>query len=202
MGIEALNFVRRIEPFANAMPCEPLEVDFEYAGYRLRGRLKSVSERGQVHIRYARQRVKDLLAAWIYHLAYCRAAATDCPPKSYLICKGSAVLFEPVAEPGRILEMLLRLFQHGILEPIHFFPKSSYEYAECVLRKSVPETIALAKAHQKWEGSTFAKMGPGESRDPYVELCFRHLDALDEDFKKTALDVFGPLLASSKEISI
>ena len=86
--------------------------------------------------------------------------------------------------------------------PIPFFPKSSFEYAEQVLRKSKPETTALLRAKKKWVGSEFAKTAKGESQDPYYDLCFRQFDPLDEQFQKVAIQVFEPLLAHSREIKL
>jgi exodeoxyribonuclease V gamma subunit len=143
-----------------------------------------------------------LLKTWIYHLIYCHATPSDCKKKSYLICKASAVQFDPVIDPAPILDSLLAILRRGLTEPIRFFPKSSFEYAEKLLIKSASDASALRSAGRKWLGSNFAKNAQGESQDPYYNLCFRHLDPFDEDFKKLALTIFEPLLAHRREIKI
>ena len=111
--------------------------------------------------------------------------------------------FTPVPESKALLEDLLSLLRRGLEEPIHFFPDSSYEYAEHKLNKSGSDQSALAKAGLKWRGGDSPKkFTKVESDDPYYDLCFRRMNPLDEEFKKIALKVFEPILAYSKEIAL
>jgi exodeoxyribonuclease V gamma subunit len=202
LSIDAQDFVSRIKKITNTISSDSIEVDLEVAGFNLGGRLSSVADAGYVHIRYARRRVIDLLKSWIYHLAYCHLAPSNYPQRSYLICKDLQVEFEPVADSLPILEDLLVLIRQGLEEPIHFFPKSSYKYAEQLLRKSATELSALHQATKVWVGSDFSEYSQGESKDPYYDLCFRQLDPIDEEFQKNAVTVFKPMLAHSKEIRL
>jgi exodeoxyribonuclease V gamma subunit len=190
MTIEVQNFVKQIETYITADVLDSIEIDFETAGFDLSGRLSPVSDFGCVHIRYGRQRVSDLLQAWIYHLIYCHTAPPNYEKKSYLICKDAAVQFEPPAESLPLLETLLDIYRQGSKIPIHFFPMSSFEYADSVLRKSKPESIALMQAKKKWGGSGFAKHARPESQDPYYDLCFRQFDPLDKQFRELSITVF------------
>jgi exodeoxyribonuclease V gamma subunit len=202
MSIEAQGFIRQTEKYINARRCAPIDVDLEINGFRLSGRLPPVSEYGYTHIRYARKRVKDLLKTWIYHLLYCLTASAEDEKISYLICKDSTTQFAPVIDPIPILTTLTRKFRLGLQEPIHFFPETSFEYAERLLKKSASDSTAIHNAERKWLGNDFLKYGRGESRDPYYDLCFRHLDPIDETFRKTALEIFEPLLAHIQDIKI
>lgn len=202
MSIDVESFVNKTAEYTAGAPRHPIQIDLDLADFHLAGRLAAVSEAGYVQIRYARQRAKDLLNSWIYHLVYCHLEPPGCRLCSYLICKDSTVQFEPVADSGSILEDLLALFRRGLEQPIHFFPDSSYEYAVHLLRKSAPEQAAINKARRKWNGSEFAKFSRAESEDPYHDLCFRRSDPLDESFKKIAIDVFSPLLFCSREIML
>jgi exodeoxyribonuclease V gamma subunit len=200
MSIEARKFVRQTEKYINAKLHEPIDVDLEVNRIRLNGRLPSVSEYGYVYIRYARMRIKDLLKTWIYHLLFCQTAPADGSKKSYLICKDTTTRFDPVADPMPILETLVQKFRQGLQAPIHFFPETSFEYVERLLRKSASDSTAVSYAGKKWLGSDFIKNSSAESRDPYNDLCFRYLDPIDEDFKKTAMDIFEPMLDHTREI--
>lgn len=202
MTIEVQNFVRQIEKYVAAKARDSIDFEIAAAGIDVSGRLSNLSHLGCVHIRYGRQRVNDLLRAWIYHLIYCHTAAPDDARNSYLICKDAAVQFEPLTDSLPILETLLRLYRQGLDIPLHFFPKSSFEYADNLLRKLKPESIALLRAKQKWVGSEFAKSAGGESQDPYYDLCFRQFIPLDEQFQEIALQIFEPLLAYSREIKL
>ena len=200
MSIDVERFLDKIEGFAGMAPQNPIDVDFEISEFHIRGRISGVTEAGYVHIRYARQRAKDLLKSWIYHLVGCHTAPTGYHRNSFLICKDSAVQFSRVPHSRRILQDLLVLFRRGLEQPIHFFPDSSYVYAEHLLVRSASEQAALNKARRKWIGSEFAKYAKGESEDPYYDLCFRQLEPLDEAFEDIAVSVFSPLLAHCKEI--
>ena len=202
MSLDVQNFMRQIKKFTAAVSAAPIEVDLLAAGFHLSGRLASLSDQGYVHIRYARRRVNDLLKAWVYHLVYCLTASSRYHKISFLICKDSAIRFEPVVGSLPILEALLALLRRGLEEPIHFFPRTSFEYAEKLLKKNAPEPSALSSARKKWLGSDFAKYAPGESADPFFDLCFRRSDPIDENFKEIALQVFQPLFTYSREINL
>ena len=190
IGIEVERFLISLERFSPAEQPTPIEIDFKISGYHIRDRISEVSKAGYVHIRYARQRAKDLLKTWIHHLACCHAAPTGSPQTGFLICKDSAVQFERVTDSRKILQDLLGLFQEGLILPIHFFPESSHEYAEHLLKKTAHEQAALKKASRKWLGSEFAKHAKGESEDPYYDQCFRHSNPLDAAFEDIAVRVF------------
>jgi exodeoxyribonuclease V gamma subunit len=201
LSIDVENFVNKIEPFTCGLPKKSIEVDLQISGCQLYGYLSEISERGFVQVRYARKRVKDLINSWIYHLALCQEPSLDNRQNSYLICKDLAIQFDHVAESNRILEDMLTLFHQGLEEPIHFFPETSFKYAEQILRKAVSEKLALQKAQKTWLSSySVRSYSKSESEDPYCDLCFRHLDPLDESFKKLAINVFAPLLAHCKEM--
>jgi len=201
MSIEVENFVSKIERFTSAPPREPIEIDLNISGFELTGRVSEIAESGLVNIRYARKKVKDILTSWIYHLVLCHAAPSEYPQTSFLICKDSAMQFAPVPKSKALLEDLLDFFRCGLEEPIHFYPDTSYEYAEHKLNKSVSDQSALAKAGLKWHGGDSPKKyTKAESDDPYYDLCFRRMDPLDDEFKKISLKVFKPLIANSKEI--
>ena len=201
MSIEVEDFVSKLERFTRAAPRDPLEIDGHMAGFDLSGRVSDITEKGLIHIRYARQSVKNILSSWIYHLVMCHEAPPEYPRTSFLICKNSAIQFGPVAESNALLEDLLSLFRSGLEEPIHFFPETAHEYAHQKLIKSLSDQSALAKAGQKWRGGDPPrKYTKAESDDRYYDLCFRWIDPLDDGFRKMALTVFEPLFGHSKEI--
>jgi len=203
MSIDIENFISKIERFTRAEPREPVEINLNISGFDLSGRISEIAESGLVNIRYARKRVKDILTSWIYHLVLCHGAPPEYPQTSFLICKDSALQFEPVPKSKTFIEDLLGLFRWGLEEPIHFYPDTSHEYAEHKLNKSGSDQAALAKAGLKWRGpDTPKKHAPAESDDPYYDLCFRRMDPLDERFREIALKVFEPILAYSREISL
>jgi exodeoxyribonuclease V gamma subunit len=110
--------------------------------------------------------------------------------------------FEPVADSEKIIGELVALFRKGLEQPLHFFSRSSFEYAEKLLQRSATRQNALSSARKIWGGGDYSKFGHPESQDPYHDLCFRHLDPLDEPFQEIAMTIFKPLLTHCKEIVI
>ncbi len=203
MSIEIEDFVSKIARFTRAAPRDPLEVDVNISGFDLRGWVTDIAECGLVDIRYTRKSTKNVLASWIYHLVICHGAPPEYPRTSFLLCKDAALRFGPLEQSQALLEELLKLFRRGLEKPIHFFPNTSYEYAVQKLNKSLSDQAALAKAGQKWSGGDPpGKYTRAESEDRYYDLCFRHSDPLDDEFEKTALTVFKPLLEHCEEIRL
>ncbi len=202
MSIEIENFVSKIARFAGA-PRDPLEVGIHMAGFNLTGWISGIAECGWVDIRYSRKSIKNILNSWVYHLVICHGAPLEYPRTSYLLCKDTAFRFGPITQSKALLVDLLNLFRRGLEEPIHFFPETSYEYAVQKLSKSLSDQAALARARHKWSGGDPpGKYARAEFDDRYYDLCFRRTTPLDDDFRKTALTVFKPLLEHCEEISL
>ena len=95
-----------------------------------------------------------------------------------------------------ILENLLEKYWAGLKMPLHFFPRSSWEYAYLFLEKDTPPERALQRAHTIWRGNDYLQ---GECEDAYYRLCFRNTDPLDAEFQESAEEIFGPLLEQQRE---
>ena len=139
------------------------------------------------------------MKTWIYHLVYCEVKPESWPAESFLLCKDKSQVFSKPAHPGMILENLLKLFRQGLTEPIHFFPETSFEYVQQILKKKDNQQYALIKAKNKWQGSDFNR---GEIEDPYYQRCFNNLDPMDESFEDIAKRIYLPILEHHTEIAI
>jgi exodeoxyribonuclease V gamma subunit len=76
--------------------------------------------------------------------------------------------------------------------PLHFFPKSSYAYAEH-MKKTGNAGRAMQEAGKAWSGGWKSN---GESEDAAIRICFAGTDPLDDEFRELAMTVYGPLLDS------
>jgi len=84
----------------------------------------------------------------------------------------------------------LQVYWKGLSEPAYFFPVTSYEYARQVVINGKSKSSALNSADKKWNaGYNY----PGESKDPYLDLCFREKDPLDEQFERVSTEVYRPI---------
>ncbi|MBW1798446.1 MAG: exodeoxyribonuclease V subunit gamma, partial [Deltaproteobacteria bacterium] len=202
-GVEG--FAEKMVPYMQGKTLDPLEVDLPIAGFRVTGRIPSIYTERLVQYRYARVKPKDRLKIWIYHLALNTLNADHYPRTAMLaglMPQGKdpvlvAWEYPSMEKSEAILEDLLEKYRAGLVRPLHFFPKSSWEYAHMLLEKDKPEEDALGRALSVWEGDDYT---PGECEDTYYQLCFGNTEPLDSEFKVIAEEVFGPLLRNEKAI--
>jgi exodeoxyribonuclease V gamma subunit len=193
-GAEA--FALRVLPFLEGPALEPVEVDFSLAGFSLKGRIENIYSEGLLHYRYAKPKAKDRLRLWIYHLLLNFLRPGDYPCHGTLICRDEEFSFPPVDGSQKILKELLEIYWVGLTRPLHFFPDSSWTYADN-LRKGKGEEKALENAQVKWIGSDHNR---GEGEDSYYQLCFGKIDPLNEEFKTLSLKVFDSLLKFKEKV--
>ena len=201
MSADVDDFAGKINEYTKGKLMDTLEVDLEIAGFNLTGLLHNIYEHGLINIRYANTKPKDFLKSWIYHLVLCSLPAKKVIylKKSFIICRDFTWEFSPVNKSRDILEYLFKLYWNGLSKPLHFFPESSFEYAQKVLIKNKSCLTAIKDAQKKWIGNDFIR---GESEDQYFKLCFNKTDPLDEEFQKISKKVFTPLLNHCSKINL
>ena len=199
------SFVEKTEYYMEGSILEPIEIDLRMSDFRLIGRIDAIYSKRLIQYRYSRIKAKDRLKIWIHHLALNAAIAHSYPRASLLAgleTKGSsepewaAVEYPPVENSKEILEKLIEKYWAGLIRPLHFFPQSSLEYAEHLL-KGGNSIDALLKARNKWRGDGF---NWGECEDDYYQLCFESTDPLDSEFQDISEEVFIMLLRNEKRI--
>jgi len=161
--------------------------------FTLTGSIPGIYDGHCLYYRFARWNPGDMIRLWIYHLVRC--CLTDgLSGKSCYIARDAVIEFAPVSNGHMILKTLLAIFWEGLAEPIHFFPVSSYAYAEQVIQYSRNRRAGLKSAEKKWINGRFWS----ESSDPYVAFCFEGLNPLDNRFETLAKSVFGPIIGHSQ----
>ena len=196
-------FYKKADKFISGPHLDPVDVSLSIEGFRLSGTLDDVYENNQIHIRYAKKRSKDLLRAWIFHLALCqiseKVSGKKMPQTTWLICKDSAWKFDYVKESKVVLLNLLKLYEKGLSKPLPFFPESSHEFADTMIRKKKSEKDAENKAYNRWTDRF-----KGESDDQYYRLCFGKMDHIDDfvnaEFKDNTAMVYTPLFENFRQI--
>ncbi|MEE8399277.1 MAG: exodeoxyribonuclease V subunit gamma, partial [Desulfobacterales bacterium] len=157
MSADAQAFIDRISGPTAGDRLEARDVRFQSGGFQVACRLTDLFRTGQVRVRYGNRRAKDLLNAWLHHLMLHEEPASDTQKQTLLICKDSAWKFRPLDNSREILTSLLQLYWQGLSEPIHFFPESSFSYAQDILKKHKTPDAAIGVARQKWLGNEFAR---------------------------------------------
>jgi exodeoxyribonuclease V gamma subunit len=181
-------------------------VDLDISGFKLTGRIDAVYPERLVQYRYAEIKPKDRLKIWIHHLVL-NSLETDHYPRSSILMGlapqspepvWKACEYAPLRNSKDVLGRLLETYWEGLMRPVHFFPKASWEYAQRCLKKNSPEKDALRHALHAWEGSDYLR---GEREDPYYQACFGKTVPLDDEFRDIAAEVYGPLLKNQKELT-
>jgi len=198
-GVES--FVEKTKSYISGVMLEALEVDLNISDFHLIGRIGSIYPERLIQFRYARVKARDRLKLWIYHLLLNSIQVNDYPTNSMLVALDpvwAAWEFFTVKNSEEILAELLQIYWQGLVKPLHFFPESSWEYAQRVLEKNKSSEEALRSANNKWLGSEFSW---GECTDLYYQQCFGKTDPIDFSFQDLAIKIFKPLLENQGKVS-
>jgi exodeoxyribonuclease V gamma subunit len=175
-----------------ALPPQRIEVVLEVDGvsWRLHGDYADLRRQGLVRHRYDDTRVVDYLSGWLPHLLLCAGAPPGVMPMTRWHSRNGTYRFEAPAHPREALSALVRLYARGLQRPLHFFPRSAWEY--------LVEGEDLGKAQARWKVTSFRPYAEGA--DPAHVLTLRGVkDPLDDEFTECAKAVFGPLQACLRD---
>ena len=177
-------YAHAVRDATRAPPAPALAVDLPFAldgeDWHLTALLSGQRDGGMVLHRYDDTRAGDYLNGWLTHLV--AAAVSTRPAETRWISRDGEVRFHPVSDAPSLLEHLMRLYRRGLSEPIHFFPKTAWEYIK------TGRNLGKAGAvwHKKYGG------GRGEEEHAAYRFALRGVsDPLDADFRACAESVFG-----------
>lgn len=190
------DFAGSLLPLIQGEALAPVEIDLATANLRLTGRVGQIWPRHLLHYRCAGVKAKDHLNLWIDHLLLQQSDVPGYPNRSVLLAKDACWGFRPVMNPDQILGQLLSYYWEGLQEPLPFFPQSAYAFAQR-RHQGRKEEDALNAARKAWEGDHQSR---GEKDDPYYQLNWEKINALDGRFVRLALAIFGPLLAHEEKL--
>jgi exodeoxyribonuclease V gamma subunit len=171
-------------------------IDFSIKNMQITGILKNCYKKeGIVKLKYAKIKPIDIIKLWIEHIIL-NIFKPDIPLKSRLIGidPKNAENFEMLSfskslskeEAFFILSDIIKIFFLGAQKPLHFYGFSSYDYAQCVIKKKMEHQKALKKARYSYLRS--------DSKNPYYDFCFREENPLNDEFAELSLKVFEPIL--------
>ncbi len=190
----------------------PLRVRLDFEPFRLTGQLNDIRRNALLRWRPSKRKPKDLLSIWVEHLALLcmrsRGDASGYPGKSVYVwydAKGEKVEekgFGAMGDPAAALRDLLGLYREGLREPLPFFEKTSFAFAETESKnrsKATEKAVSdpLESARMEWETGEFSAF-PGEGDDSWNRLAFGKIRPFPPDprFEEVAERVFGPILDS------
>jgi exodeoxyribonuclease V gamma subunit len=189
--------LRHLDAFAHglkqdlAKPCvapveATLEFDLDGQPWKLTGGFGDLRPDGLVRHRYDEARVGDYVAGWIAHLFLNALDGPDVERQTTWHSRDGHYVLAPIDDARARLADLLALYHRGLRAPLHFFPKSAWEYMK--------NGESWSRARAKWSGKF------PERNEPAYRLALRgHDDPLDAEFDECARTLFEPLLACIKD---
>jgi exodeoxyribonuclease V gamma subunit len=216
--IEAVRpLVARVCAFGETLP---RAVSVEVDGARVEGTVERVGERGALRYRAGTVRQKDLVAAWVDHLAL--AASGHAVPTTLLGTKESCRLAPlPPDDAALFLRSLLRGWRRAAAQALPLYEQASYAYAKALKPEHWAEFAARILDRERGDGGErkpfnpathamkkardgFDPFGdaPGDKGDVYVGLATRGRDPFgsEDRFARWALCLWAPLLLHRQDL--
>jgi exodeoxyribonuclease V gamma subunit len=192
----------------------PLVVATSLDGARVSGTVERVGARGALRFRAGKVREKDLVAAWVDHLALCAEGRTrsTCTLGTEKSCH-----FEPVDDEDArlLLQSLVFGYRRAAQQALPVYQKASYTYAEKLKDKHWEEFTRRIIERQRYgpagngpfNAATWAMKSARDAFDPfgdavgdrgdaYVQLATRGRDPFEPEdrFARWSLCLWAPLL--------
>jgi exodeoxyribonuclease V gamma subunit len=182
-------FARDLTPALAEPLLPPLEatisVPLEGETWQVSGEFGNLRRSGVLRYRYGDAYVIDYLDGWLSHVFLNLLAPAGVDRATTWHSRDGHYVLPPIDDAKARLEALVRLYRRGLTEPLHFFPRSAWEYA-C-------NAGDLNKAAGTWQGHPSRR---GEKDHPSYRLALRGVvDPLDQQFEECAQAVLVPLRA-------
>ncbi|HEX5971330.1 MAG TPA: exodeoxyribonuclease V subunit gamma [Gemmatimonadaceae bacterium] len=179
---------------------DPVNAEVTGSSWTLSGRVEGITGRGRLQVRPATCKPTDLIRAWITHLVL--TAAFGEPTTTDVVAMDGHTTFGEVADPMSPLEELVRGYRAALRAPLPFFAQASYAYvvrAVEMVRKPNLQRSPLDMARTALDGSEYGDYATGDLQEPYVALCWRGLDPLEDagaEFERLATSFWRPAMAA------
>ncbi len=188
------HFADKLKTYTRGRQPMTLSIEHEIGRFNLNGVIPGMYGDACLHARFTRFNPGDLIRLWIYHLIR-SSLEPEKSATSWYVGRDTTVELRPLKDNGSILLSLLGIYWNGLSDPIHFFPFLSHAYAKQVVQSSGNSKKARQTVQNKWAND----YGWSEADDPYISLCFKHENPLDDRFEELAILVFGPILENLRE---
>ncbi|HEX7511082.1 MAG TPA: hypothetical protein VF335_07275, partial [Chitinivibrionales bacterium] len=146
---EASEFSRRIESIAPTMPPQPLRFDERIGPVIVSGAIAQCAPSGFLMYRFARVKPRDLVQFWLSGLLLSARLDYQGPITNTLVTRDGSWELPRIPSAVALLESLFDKYRQGLVAPLHFFPATSWAYAEALNKgKSIDD--AMRQANSIW----------------------------------------------------
>ena len=140
-------FGRQVDRFVATLPSyrprEPILIDLTGDGWRLTGRLEELTDVGMLRFRCANLKPKDLLRAWVAHVArnvWEAGKPSGLPLTTHVVGTDRGVRFGALAEAPEVLESLVQGYRQGLERAV-----AGVRAGFSCLRRAAPQAGGFAR---------------------------------------------------------
>jgi exodeoxyribonuclease V gamma subunit len=145
----------------------------EQDGFQLSGIINSLTEEGRVTILSGKPWHGQILEFWIYHVILnVLGEQNGYARESILYSPEETIRLMPIQNPKQQLGLFLNCYWQGLHQPLHFFPKASFELLK-------DGEVKINNAVKAWEQGF---MSAGEGQKAENLLLYKNQNPLDDDF--------------------
>ncbi|MFB9158906.1 exodeoxyribonuclease V subunit gamma, partial [Chromobacterium violaceum] len=175
-----------------ALPPQP--VHLEIVGFTLVGELYGLRPEGRLDFIVGKMNAAQRVALWLSHLILCAARPAGVAPHSACYDDAGSTLLHDEIDAAGLLAPWLARWKQGQAQPLPFFGRTSWAYAEALAKSPDKPDKALAAAWQKWEPNFILGDGVAQKDEPAIALAFRHQSPLEDPlFAQLAETLLLPL---------
>lgn len=174
----------------------PLPISLTLHGTTLAGELGGLRPQGQIRLVIGKMNAAERLEWWLTHLLLCATRPAGIACQSVLYDDSGHYRLDDEPDAAQLLEAWVVRWQQGQQQPLPFFGRTSWAYAEQLYKQDDAPQLALEKALDKWDPSFVADFATPQCEEPVNRLVFRHQDPLaDPLFAQLAQTLLLPLVA-------
>lgn len=175
----------------------PEVIRVDGAGWTLTGRVDGITERGRTQLRASSCKNKDLVRAWVTHVALTAARG---PVRTIVLATDRHEIIDFVDHAADRLQELIDGYRAARVEPLPFLDQASLAYVDQERRfqagtakVSKPPLVCAREKFQAGPFNTYA-----DEADPYVALAWRGRDPFADEaaFARWSGTLWNPLLDS------
>ncbi|MBV8681030.1 MAG: exodeoxyribonuclease V subunit gamma [Aquitalea sp.] len=173
----------------------PQPVNLTLHGLTLAGELSGLRPEGQVRLVIGKMNAAERLEWWLSHLLLCAMRPAGITCQSLLYDDSGHYRLDEEADALTLLEPWVLRWQQGQQQPLPFFGRTSWAYAEQLYKQPEAPQLALAKALDKWDPSFSGDFAAPQCEEAVNQLVFRHQQPLDDPlFAQLAATLLQPLV--------
>lgn len=190
----SLRFVHRLPADVRNPALPPQPVHLEWEGVTLAGELTELRPQGYFKVVPRPVNAAERIDWWLTHLLLCASRPHGVQCESTLFDETGHYTLQDEPDAIRLLAPWVHYWQQGQQQPLPFFGRTSWAYAQALQQEPQLGEKALKKAMDKWDPAFLADGSVAQKDEPPIALAFRHQDPLAMPlFTELACELLIPL---------